>query len=230
MTTQLCLRSVRRRVCFSVAVVSLTICSTNAVAQESGGFTCNLVLGSSQAQQWFETGGVFQSIVDGDRWQLKWAVEAGVDRWGDLSDSIWQAETLSTCERRAADFPDRVVFAVSGSLGDDEDAWVEDITNAVDAIFIRFASTNRIDLLPTIGGPDDQECRYQDAHVQSSQQHTHIEAAINRVVAEDTTGVLVAGPSQHLQDCSGYRDVLGHLTDAAAETVGRVLGEHYRDY
>lgn len=230
MTTQLCLRSVRRRVCFSVAVVSLTICSTNAVAQESGGFTCNLVLGSSQAQQWFETGGVFQSIVDGDRWQLKWAVEAGVDRWGDLSDSIWQAETLSTCERRAADFPDRVVFAVSGSLGDDEDAWVEEITNAVDAIFIRFASTNRIDLLPTIGGPDDQECRYQDAHVQSSQQHTHIEAAINRVVAEDTTGVLVAGPAQHLQNCSGYRDVLGHLTDAAAETVGRVLGEHYRDY
>jgi len=230
MTTHVCLRSVRRRLCFSVAVALLTICSTNAAVQESGGFTCNLVLGSSQAQQWFETGGIFQSIVDDDRWQLKWAVEAGVDRWGDLSDSIWQAETLSTCERRAENFPDRVVFAVSGSLGDDEDAWVEGITQAVDAIFIRFASANRVDLLPTIGGPDDQECRYQDASVPSSRQHIYIETAINRVVAEDTTGVLVAGPAQHLQNCSGYRDLLGHLTDASAETVGSVLGEHYRDH
>ena len=230
MTTHLCLRTVWRRLCFSVAAALLTIYFTSAVAQESGGFTCNLVLGSSQVQQWFETGGVFQSIVDNDRWQLKWAVEAGVDRWGDLSDSIWQAETLSTCERRAANFPDRVVFAVSGSLGDDEDAWVEGITQAVDAIFIRFASANRVDLLPTISVPDGQECQYQGAHVPSSRQHTYIEAAINRVVAEDTTGVLVAGPAQHLQNCSGYRDVLGNLTDDAAETVGRVLGEHYRDH
>jgi len=213
-----------------VALSTLIASPTTVVAQDSGGFTCNLALGSRQVQQWFETGGVFESVVDNGRWQLKWVPDAGVDRWGDPNDEAWQVETLSTCERRAANFPDRVVFVVSGPFGDDEDAWVAAISAAVDTIFLRFASANRVELMPVVGGPDHDVCTFEGERVSASWQHVYIEAAIARVVAEDTTGILVAAPSPHVRSCSDYRDSIGHLTDDAAEAIGRELAEHFSVY
>ena len=230
MTSGLWLGAARNGVLLGVALFTLIASLATAVAQDSGGFTCNLALGSRQVQQWFETGGVFESGVDNGRWQLKWAPDAGVDLWGDPSDQVWQVETLSTCERRAANFPDRVVFVVSGPFGNDEDAWVAAISAAVDAIFVRFASANRVELMPVVGGPDHDVCTFEGERVSASWQHLYIEAAIARVVAEDTTGILVAAPSPHVRRCSDYRDGLGHLTDHAAEAIGRELAAHYRLY
>ena len=230
MTSGLWLGAARNGVFLGVALFTLIASLATAVAQDSGGFTCNLALGSRQVQQWFETGGVFESGVDNGRWQLKWAPDAGVDLWGDPSDQVWQVETLSTCERRAANFPDRVVFVVSGPFGNDEDAWVAAISAAVDAIFVRFASANRVELMPVVGGPDHDVCTFEGERVSASWQHLYIEAAIARVVAEDTTGILVAAPSPHVRRCSVYRDGLGHLTDHAAEAIGRELAAHYRLY
>ena len=230
MTSGMRLRTSWHGAFLGMMLISFIASPNRAAAQDSGGFTCNLVLGFGQVQQWFETGGVFESIVDDGRWQLKWASGAGVDRWGDLNDEAWRAETLSACERRAVNFPDRVVFGISGSHGDDDDAWVDAIAIAVNAVFVRFASTNRLELVPVVGGPDHQECTHDGERVRSSWQHAHIDAAIARVVAEDTTGALIAGPSPHVRGCSDYRDGLGHLSDDAAEAIGRELAEYYRDH
>ena len=217
------------------AVFSCLVCAAFAVpdaaaAQESGGFTCNLVLGFSQVREWYETGGVFESVVDDSRWQLKWAPGAGVDRWSNMTDAAWEAETSSVCERRAANFPDRVIFGISGPFGDDREAWVDAISAAVDIIWLRYASANRVELVPVVGGPNHQTCTLGGEQVRASWQHEHIEAAIGRVVAEDATGALAAGPSPHVRSCSDYRDALGHLTEDAAAAVGRELAEHYRGH
>ncbi len=60
-------------------------------------------------------GGVFQSIVGDDTWELLWASGAGVDRWRQADDAGWPRPLVSPC--RGDRPPDRVLLSISGPCG-----------------------------------------------------------------------------------------------------------------
>jgi len=190
-------------------------------------FTCTLVIGYSQVAQWYEADDVFESTVDGARWELKWAGGAGVDRWSDPDNRAWSAELVSPCVSNA-DAPDRIVLSVSGPYGDDEDAWVEGINGSVALIRQRYPTARVIALIPVVGGPSHRTCELEGRSVRASWQHEHIDNAIEQVVAADRTGTLVVGPSPEVRTCDDYRDALGHLTDEGAAALGDMLGRVMR--
>ncbi len=211
----------------AAALSSILLIPNAAPATPQEAYTCTLVLGYSQTAEWYEAGGAFESVVPDDLWQLKWAGGAGVDRWSDPDNRAWEAEILSPCAD-ASDAPDRIVFSISGPFGEDEDAWVAGIDGSLDLIRQRFPSAERIVLVPVVGGPSHRDCSFDGRRVRASWQHLHIDNAIRRVVDADAHGTLVVGPSPEVRTCDDYRDALGHLTDAGAEAVGRMLGEVMR--
>ena len=202
--------------------------SAPASATRQSAFSCTQVIGYSQVAQWYEADGVFESTVDDERWQLKWAGGAGVDRWSDPDNRAWDAEVVSPCASDA-DAPDRIVLSVSGPYGDDEDAWVEGIIGSVALIHDRYPSARRIVLIPVIGGPSQRTCEFEGRPVRASWQHLHIDNAIQRVVDADRTGTLIVGPSPEVRTCDDYSDALGHLTEEGAAAIGGMLGRVMRD-
>lgn len=198
-----------------------------AAPEQESEFTCTLVIGYSQVAEWYLAGGVFESIVDDDRWQLKWAGGAGVDRWRDPDNRAWGAQILSPCVD-SSDDPDRIVLSVSGPYGEDEDGWVEATTAAVNLIRERFPSAEVIALMPVVGGPSHRTCEFNGRSVRASWQHAHIDNAIERVVAADRSGTLIVGPSPEVRTCDDYEDALGHLTDEGAAALGEMLGRIMR--
>jgi len=211
-----------------LAVAAEPVAAEPVALAPQDGFACTLVIGFSQTAEWYEAGGVFESVVGDDRWQLKWAGGAGVDRWSDPDDVVWDAEVLSPC---AADFaaPDRIVLSISGPFGEDEDAWVAAITGSLDLIRDRYPSARRIGLVPVVGGPSHRDCTFDGRRVRASWQHLYVDNAIEKVIDADGTGMLFAGPSPEVRTCDDYRDALGHLTEEGAAAMGRMLASVMRE-
>ena len=97
-------------------------------------FTRTRVIGFSQVGQpnggWFVAGGVFESIVDNDRWELLWSGGASVDRWRNPDYEGWKRPLVSPCSGENP--PDRVLLSISGPYGDDERSWAEAIDATVE--------------------------------------------------------------------------------------------------
>jgi hypothetical protein len=180
---------------------------------------------------WYVTGGVFESIVGDDRWELLWNGGAGVDRWRQADYAGWSKPLVSACP--GDDRPDRVLLSVSGPYGDDEKAWAEAITETVKNIRQKIPSAREIILQPVVGGPEGKSCPAPGGQagqlVRASWQHNHIAAAIREVVKQHAGGEVkvVAGYSPRVRTCDDYRDGLGHLTEEAAKAAGRAIGEYY---
>jgi hypothetical protein len=203
-----------------------------ATTDKPAAFRRTRVIGYSQVGSpkggWFVAGGVFESIVGDQRWELLWAGGAGVDRWRDEDYRGWQQPLVSPCP--GDDPPDRVLLSVSGPYGSDEKAWAEAITATVENIRKKIPSARQIILQPVVGGPDGKPCPTPGGgQVRASWQHKHIEKAIQEVVqkyAKQDVPV-VAGYSPRVRTCDDYTDGLGHLKPEAAEAIARMIGEHY---
>ncbi len=189
-------------------------------------FACTLVVGYSQVAQWYQAGGAFESIVDDNRWQLKWT-PGGVDRWSNQDDRAWDAEILSPCSERS-ETPDRILLSISGPFGADEEAWAEAIEGALAQLRTHYPSVESLVLVPVVGGPDHRDCVFHGRRVRASWQHAHIDNAIKIVVDRNESGDAVRGISPEVRTCDDYRDALGHLTPEGAEAVGRVIAGYYR--
>jgi hypothetical protein len=198
------------------------------------------VIGFSQVGSprggWFVAGGVFESIVGDDRWELLWNGGAGVDRWRNADYAGWARPLISPCP--GDEPPDRVLLSVSGPYGDDEKAWAEAVAESVKVIRTKIPSARQIILQPVVGGPEGKPCPAPgggDRKVRASWQHNHIANAIREVVKqheanEEETGKvqLVVGFLPQVGACDDYSDALGHLKPQAAEAVGRRIGEYYQ--
>ena len=218
----------RELVVISLLVAFATASWLTPAAGQDESFSCTLVIGFSQTAQWYRASGTFESIVEDDRWQLKWAGGAGVDRWSDPDNRAWDAEVLSACARQA-DSPDRIVFSISGPFGEDEDAWIDAIERSLELVRQRFPSARSIVLVPVVGGPSHRDCTFEGRRVRASWQHAYIDAAIERVVDADDSGLLHAGPSPEVRTCDDYRDALGHLTEEGAAALGSMLATVMRE-
>jgi hypothetical protein len=192
------------------------------------------VIGYSQVGSprggWYVAGGVFESIVGDQHWELLWNGGAGVDRWRHADYAGWSRPLISPCPGENP--PDRVLLSVSGPYGDDEKAWAEAITETVAVIRKKIPSVRQIILQPVVGGPGGKPCTppgSTEGKVRASWQHSHIASAIGKVVKEQkgSNVEVVAGYAPQVRSCADYTDGLGHLTPEAAEAAGRAIGEYY---
>ncbi len=217
-----------------IGVGLTTLLPTCSVAAEPE-FARTRVIGFSQVGQprggWFVAGGVFESIVDDDRWELLWHGGAGVDRWRNPDYVGWSRPLVSACPTDVP--PDRVVLVISGPFGDDEAQWETAIRDTLATIAAKLPSVRHVVLQPVVGGPEGQPCPAPDGSgraVRASQQQPHIVNAIQRVVATpDLAGVDVSlGYVPQLDDCAGFADRLGHLTPEAARAVAARVARYYQ--
>jgi hypothetical protein len=201
-------------------------------------FECTQVIGYSQvggrAGGWYVVDGVFEAIVEDDRWQLLWTGGAGVDRWQDPNFRGWSNPIISRCKTKS-DTPDRVLLSISGPYGANEEAWARAIEATIDTILRKLPSVRQLILQPVVGGPTPEGCaadrpgRGGGAKVRASWQHHHIENAIRKVVErrKDSPVKIVQGFSPKVRDCGDFADALGHLTREGAIAAARSIGEYY---
>lgn len=210
--------------------------------------TCTLVLGFSQTADWYMApasrsdsdspvvGAIFESIVDGDRWQLKWAGGAGVNVYSNPDAGAWGAPIISPCVVGSG-APERIVYMISGPFGEDVPAWAAEIEKALDNIRDKFPSAEMIALQSVVGAPADapgDECFVEDGgqRVRASWQATPIIEAI-RTVAAGHDDVLV-GATTRLLSCDGFVDALGHISNgrsiSGASYAAVTTGLFYRDF
>lgn len=237
-----------------IAVLSLLALCPAAVAQEQSvrpgiherrqaAFQRTRAIGYSQVGQprggWFVAGGIFESLVGDDRWELLWHGGAGVDRWRDPCFAGWSQPLVSPCP---GDVPvDRVLLSVSGPFGSDERAWAEAIEATIATIQTKVPTARQIILQAVVGGPEGRPCPAPAGgrkarpggktvgEVRASVQHPHIVSAIRAVVKKHAGGrvEIVAGFEPQVRACADYADALGHLTPGGAAAVARAIGEHY---
>jgi hypothetical protein len=186
-------------------------------------FSCTRVIGHSQTNQWFNAGGAFESLVGGDRWELRWSNGATLEDYRDPASPVWSAPLQSACPAGVA--VDRVVYNLgSFTFGDDLQVWTAALDETIVNIRTFHPAVRQIVLQPIIGGPGQALCFVGGEEVlASSQQPIAIEA-----IALVAGGDVIAGPSPEVRTCADYRDATGHLTTSGARAVGQQLGEHYR--
>ncbi len=98
------------RITLSICGLWLLMNAPTVSAQQGDESTanCTLVLGFSQTADWYlaplfrdagdpnrqEAGAIFESIVDGDRWQLMWTNGAGVNVYSNPDSEAWSAPII----------------------------------------------------------------------------------------------------------------------------------------
>lgn len=227
---------------------------TKLRAQDSDqlSYSCTQVIGFSQVGQtgskdqpgpgfgWYIAGGIFESTVDDNRWQLLWKEGGGVDQWANPEYEGWSQNIISPCTNNP-DAPDRVLFSISGPYGKDVKEWSTAIEKAVDTIQQKLSTVEKIILQPAVGGTDGnacpctRNCNFENTpfqktfkEVRASWQHGYIAKAIDQVVTNQKKGIAVKGYFPQVESCSHYIDGLGHLTKQGAEYVGEKIGNYYK--
>ncbi len=238
----------------SALIVIFFIIPSKIQAQNSGDtkYTCTQVIGFSQVGQagtkdqpgpgfgWYMAGGVFESIVDDDHWQLLWEGGAAVNRWSNPKYEGWNQSIISPCKDNS-DAPDRVLFSISGLYGKDMKGWSTAIEKALGTIKQKLPTVKRIILQPVVGGADGNtcpcvsNCDFENSpfqktfkKVRASWQFKYITKAIEQVVASQKSGLAVKGYFPQVGSCLHYIDGLGHLTKQGAEYVGKSIGNYYK--
>ena len=224
--------------------------TVSAQQRDENNANCTLVLGFSQTADWYvapsfrrpddpnhpEIGAIFESIVDGDRWQLMWAGGAGVDVYSNPDAEAWSAPIISPCVE-ASDRPKRIVYMISGAFGEDVQAWVTEIENALHNIRNKFPSAEVIALQPVVGAPADapgDECLLSNGNqrVRASWQATPILEAIG-IVADSLEDVII-GATTRVKYCSHFVDARGHISNgemiSGAAYAAVTTGLFYRDF
>lgn len=241
-----------------IIFIALLIFSTTKVtklrAQGSNypSYECTQVIGFSQVGQpgskdqpgpgygWYVAGGVFESLVDDDRWQLLWEGGAAVHRWANPDYEGWNQKIISPCTNNS-DTPDRILLSVSALFGKNVNKWAAAIEKAIETIQQKLPNVDKIILQPVVGGPGGKTCpctRNCDfdwpqvsesfENIRASWQQNYIGEAIERVVAHQKQEVAVKGYYPQVESCTHYIDGLGHLTKQGAEYIGEQLGNYYK--
>lgn len=202
--------------------LGLTIAPATVHAQS---FTCTLVLGFSQTNQWY-TGATFEPTVGSDGWEMIYDDGASIDHYGDPNDPVWALSPVSPCVANAS-APDRIVLNISGSYSADVEGWVSDIQAAINVIRVKYPSVQQIVLLPVVGGPAGySQCVDPGSGqiVRASYNAPYIAQAIDILVTAD----VYAGPHPEVAQCADYADAIGHLTDLPVfNYVGQFIADWF---
>jgi hypothetical protein len=140
------------------------------------------VIGYSQVGNreggWFVDGGVFESIVGDERWELLWYPGGRVEHWADPEYEGWAAPLVSECRGEAP--VDRVVLVVGGGGREGAEIVAGQIEAAIRTIREKMPSAREIVLHPVIGGPEGELCRMDDGEEKGENGGEEIGAARGR--------------------------------------------------
>ncbi len=217
---------------------------------------CTHVLGFSQTADWYmapvfrstnpdqppDANAIFESIVDGDRWQLQWTNGAGTNVYANPDAAAWNANILSPCVK-GSDRPERLVYMISGPHGFDVAAWAAEIEIVLNNIRNKFPSVKVIALQPVVGAPVDEPgdiCPLDPPSpvfgnaVRASWQATPITEAIEIIAALHDD--VVVGARTRVRSCDHFVDGIGHISNgqtsmlSGAANAAVDTGLFYRDF
>ena len=196
----------------------------------AGAFTCNLVIGNSTTQQWFDGGFLTHAGIDPTRWELLWVAHHYIDSWADPNDSGWTtALDMSHACAKGSTTPDRVIFIVTYSPPYPPEATYEtDTTEIVNNIEAKYAGVKRVEIMTLVRSPGNVEtaCSSKANNEQS------IPAAEDQGIAAVAAnpafaGLVFVSPPFYVTSCSDFVTDAPQYTTAGATDIANVYAAYY---
>jgi hypothetical protein len=204
--------------------------ATGGRAGGPGTFTCNLVIGNSTTQQWFEGGFLSYPQVDPTHWELYWVAHHYIGSWANPTDAGWTTplDMGHACASNST-APDRVIFIVTQAPPYPPEATYQDnITAIVNNIKAKYSVVKRIELTTLIRAPGNGStaCSSQPNNEQS------IPAAEDQAIAAVAADPMFAGlvfalPPFYVPNCSDFVTDAPQYTAAGAVDIAQVYGVYY---
>jgi hypothetical protein len=193
-------------------------------------FTCNLVIGNSTTQQWFDGGFLTHAGIDPTRWELFWVAHHYIDSWADPTDSGWStALDMSHACAKGSTAPDRVIFIVTYSPPYPPEATYEtDTTKIVDNIKAKYAGVKRVELMTLVRSPGNVETACSSKANNEQSIPAAEDQGIAAVAASSTfAGLVFASPPFYVTTCSDFLTDEPQYTTAGATDIANVYGAYY---
>jgi len=204
--------------------------SSTGGAGGTSAFACNLVIGNSTTQQWFDGGFLTYPQIDATHWELFWVAHHYIDSWASPSDSGWSTpfDSGHQCARNATN-PDRVIFIVTYAPPYPSQATYQtDITAIVNNIKTKYLGVRRIEITTLVRSPGNSAtaCSTKANNEQS------IPAAEDQAIAAVAAdagfaGLVFALPPFYVKSCSDFQTDAPQYTTAGAANIAQVYGAYY---
>jgi hypothetical protein len=197
---------------------------------EAGAFICNLVIGNSTTQQWFDGGFLTHAGIDATHWEMYWVAHHYIDSWANPADAGWTT-ALDMGHACASDSttPDRVIFIVTYAPPyPPESTYQTDLTSIVNNIKAKYPVAKRVELMTLIRAPGNggTACSSQANNEQSIPPAE--DDAIAAVASDPTfAGLVVALPPAYVTSCSDFIADAPQYTAAGATDIAGVYGAYY---
>jgi hypothetical protein len=197
---------------------------------EAGAFVCNLIIGNSTTQQWFDGGFLTYAGIDATHWEMFWVAHHYIDSWANPADAGWTTP-LDMGHACASDSttPDRVIFIVTFAPPYPPEATYQtDLTSIVNNIKAKYPSVKRVELMTLIRAPGNSStaCSSQANNEQSIPPAE--DAGIAAVAADPTfAGLVVALPPAYVTSCSDFMADAPQYTATGATDIAGVYGAYY---
>ncbi|MEI9938436.1 MAG: hypothetical protein WDO69_14545 [Pseudomonadota bacterium] len=195
-----------------------------------GAFTCNLLIGNSTTQQWFEAGFLNYAGIDPTHWESYWVAHHYLDAWADPSDAAWNTPfDMDHACAVGSMTPDRVIFVVTFAPPyPAESTYQTDLTSIVDNIEAKYPTVARIELVTLIRAPDNSATACSSA-TSNEQSIPDAEDQAIAAVASDPmfVGLVSAPPPTYVPSCADFLTDKPQYTTAGAQSIAAVYGAYY---
>lgn len=192
----------------------------------TGPFACNLIVGNSTTQQFFDNGFLTYPGIDPTKWELFWVVDHYIDLWANPMDPAWST-AFDNGHRCAADstMPDRVIFIATRWPPEPESYYQTNMTSIVEIIRTKYAAVQRIELMTLARALDNKGCD----GTQSEQTIPPAEDQGLAATAEAFPGLVFVVPPQYVLTCADFESATAPQYSATpgAADMAKVYGMYY---
>jgi hypothetical protein len=192
----------------------------------AGPFACNLLIGNSTTQQFFDGGFLTYPGVDASKWELLWKSDHYIDLWANPMDSAWDTpfDEGHTCSTGSTT-PDHVIFVATRWPPSPESYYTTNLTNIVKIIQAKYPTVKRTDLMTLIRAPGNKGC-------DGTQSEQTIPPAEDQGVAATAAafpGLVFSIPPQYVPRCADFVSATAPQYSATpgAGDVGKVYGQYF---
>lgn len=192
-------------------------------------FTCNLVIGNTTTQQWFDGGFLTYPGIDPTRWEMFFVGDTYIDAWAPPTAPYWDTalDNNHACAQGQAT-PDRVIFiATKGPPYPAESFYQTNMTAIVNDIEAKYPSAVRIELMTLIRAPGNVPCM--GSATTSEQIIPPQEDQGLAMTAQSFPGLVFALPPMYVPMCSDFNGSNPQYTTAGAMDVATVYGAYYAE-
>jgi hypothetical protein len=189
-------------------------------------FACNLVIGNTTTQQWFDGGFLTYPGIDPTRWEMYFVGHHYIDAWASPTDTAWTTplDNGHACTTDSTT-PDRVIFiATKAPPYPDESFYQTNLTSIVGIIQSKY-KPKRIELMTLIRAPNNVPC----SGTAATSEQIIPPAEDQGISATQAAfpGLVFAVPPLYVPTCSDFNPGAPQYTTAGAADVAEVYGAYY---